>query len=449
MSFAKNRLEGVVNELRQHNSDLVTLTSQIQDLGAQRQTAKTTYLDSHKRITHFRTTRQALRKLHSLLARKWTCDEEVQHDANLSLLVLGAEGCQQLSSVVRFRLALTCQPRPTSQNSPVFLDIESSPVESQKPEIYDSKALVNVTATLQNIAYSPSQPFPEASRSINQDTADLSSSNNGAHPVHQSLSTFVDLSGLNTLCKYFHDQLQITSTRKPNMAFIEEATTFKHFVYLQPSSRARSPSKKTLKDVLQDMSAIRKRGALSAKLQLARLLSLGVLRFTSTPWLAETWSSNDIQFFELGENGEDVLSKTPCFTAPLYKQNPLGRNTSRELSLELFIPNTTLYSLGVVLLELGYDAPLQELQCEDDFREGEVKEYTRFRTAKRLGRNAPLELGSRYGQIIQRCLRCDFGVGDNLESVELQNAVVHFVVDELELCMKSQTEVDKILFPSD
>jgi hypothetical protein len=54
--------------------------------------------------------------------------------------------------VVRFHLVLTCHLQPISASSPVSLDIESVPLESQKPEMDDSKALVSVRAALQSIA---------------------------------------------------------------------------------------------------------------------------------------------------------------------------------------------------------------------------------------------------------------------------------------------------------
>jgi hypothetical protein len=358
------------------------------------------------------------------------------------------------------------------------LDIESVPVESQKPEIYDSKAMVSVRAALQSIVAGESaarSPPPGHSNSpgdfrikatLSESSSTQNSSENshataqalipfprrssGTDEIPQTLSPFVNLSGLNRLCKYFHEQLRDSLEPEAHMVFLEEATNFKHFVYLKPSSHALSPRKTSLKDVLQGMSTARRRGSLCTKLQLARLLSLGILRFTSTPWLEETWSSSDIQFFELGENSGDILRKTPCFTTPLCQQKILGLNTApKQNSPEVFIPNTTLFSLGVVLLELGYDAPLHALQCEEDLREGKVTEYTKFLTAQRLGRKASQELGMRYGKIIQRCLRCDFGFGEDLESVELQKAVVSLVVDELELCLKAQAEVDAILFPVD
>jgi hypothetical protein len=186
---------------------------------------------------------------------------------------------------------------------------------------------------------------------------------------------------------------------------------------------------------------------MSTKFQLASLLSLGILRCTSTPWLGEGWSSSGIQFLCLGEEPGDILRRMPSIITPLCRQRVLETNTKpRKHSPEIFIPNTTLYNLGIVLLELCYDAPLHVLQCEEDLRDGEATEYTKFLTAQRLARNASGKMGLRYEQIVQRCLRCDFGAGRSLDSVELQSAVVQLVVHELELCLKAQRDADAILF---
>jgi hypothetical protein len=101
----------------------------------------------------------------------------------------------------------------------------------------------------------------------------------------------------------------------------------------------------------------------------------------------------------------------------------------------------------VILLELGYNAPLQYLRQEEDIQEEVGSLYTDFFTARRLGLSAVRELDVTYGRLVKKCLDCDFGVGDDLESVELQNAIVVGIVNELDRCIGVDNRVNNLLGP--
>ncbi|KAF2686941.1 hypothetical protein K458DRAFT_297848, partial [Lentithecium fluviatile CBS 122367] len=51
-------------------------------------------------------------------------------------------------------------------------------------------------------------------------------------------------------------------------------------------------------------------------------------------------------------------------------------------------------------------------------------------------------LGRNYQLIVQRCLRCDFGAGSELEDVVLQQAVWSKVIFPLEALIKSTSQED-------
>jgi hypothetical protein len=79
---------------------------------------------------------------------------------------------------------------------------------------------------------------------------------------------------------------------------------------------------------------------------------LSVLRSQATPWLPESWSSGDIYFY-----GDHSLS-SPCLKTQL-SNGPPNPGTHPAFTASDIAANSTLFSPGVVLLELGYDAPLQ------------------------------------------------------------------------------------------
>jgi hypothetical protein len=197
-----------------------------------------------------------------------------------------------------------------------------------------------------------------------------------------------------------------------------------------------------LHSILTERADSRRREAWDAKFKLAQLLTLAVLRFRSTPWLENNLRSSDIHFLETKAKGvnQPLPSHAPCLQARLAKRR---NNAQKALSLS---QNETMFNLGVILLELGYDAPLQYLRQEEDIQGG-ASSYTDFFTAKRLGLSAVRELDSTYGKLVKKCLDCDFGVGDDLDSVELQNAIVLGVVNELDRCIGVDSRVNSMLGP--
>jgi len=87
------------------------------------------------------------------------------------------------------------------------------------------------------------------------------------------------------------------------------------------------------------------------------------------------------------------------------------------------INNSTLFHLGVALLEIGHWKPFSTL-CEDYDRDN-------IETARRLG-FGNTSLGTCYDEIIRKCLQCNFGYGTDLGRIELQRAIYSDVVCPLE-----------------
>lgn len=179
---------------------------------------------------------------------------------------------------------------------------------------------------------------------------------------------------------------------------------------------------------------------------------MGVLRFQSTPWFQETLNGGDVYFLlnsttSQTENLRYVLEK-PFIRTQLTHETGNHRllETSRSRQLS---SNELLYKLEVILLELGYDAPLHYLRNSDDIKDGDGDTDTSWLTdcftARKLGKSALRNLDARYGKLVKKCLDCDFGVGDDLKSAELQLAVVRDVVHELDKCIKLDGHINSIL----
>lgn len=97
---------------------------------------------------------------------------------------------------------------------------------------------------------------------------------------------------------------------------------------------------------------------------------------------------------------------------------------------ESFVPNMTLFRLGIILLELAYQKPLHLMQEASDLRPNEYD--TAFATARRLRWRVSEKMGPSFADIVGKCIQCDFGHGQDLKSKLLQECYYENVVQGLE-----------------
>ena len=254
------------------------------------------------------------------------------------------------------------------------------------------------------------------------------------------------------LCSFFHSLREHLSTnmseKYSKMSNSCECAVYGFFALPRSLGETRS-----LKQLLRGNAERKWRETWVDKFDLARSLTLGFLRFQSTPWLKPNISTSDFHLFEPKCKDDDVEGRRFDLDGP-YVRVQLSSEVNKRLQLPKnynvtshLAENESLFNLGVILLELGYDAPLQSLQRPNDIDEScaNIPGYTDFLTALRLAKSAPRELYAHYGRIVKKCLGCEFGAGHDLSSEELQCAVVTDVVDELDRCMKSEKAINSLL----
>lgn len=192
---------------------------------------------------------------------------------------------------------------------------------------------------------------------------------------------------------------------------------------------------------------------MSDQFRLARRLVLGVLQYHSTQWLPEKWSSDDLALFWDAEDVSDDELRTLHLakdahhvSAPQWAfrdarlsmegieqrsiPSTITATTTSEDAAALYgISNMTLYSLGVVLLEIGYWTPLDAADV------GAVRKLVDRHRAR-----FPLSL--RYRELVRKCLSCDFGFGNDLGERMLQRAVFSNVVSELDDLIELTSKLD-------
>ncbi|KAH9203750.1 hypothetical protein DL95DRAFT_451881 [Leptodontidium sp. 2 PMI_412] len=502
ITFAKTRLNDIINELRSYNDDLRNLSCQVSKVNSRRLTKQSFRMSV---ISEFKTTQAASRKLHNLLHTRWTCQNNVRHAASLSLDAKVMT--ESKFPGIGFSLSLACVSQSSAPvGDAIWLNVESiaktedrssSPSQHTKPTPEYWQPLASLSEALSEIGVVSSEHVlrsrgginaesrvaiqstgsgPAPSSIVSRDSIlptgtgisgrsgsiTITEPANGAEtislplrsmPVAPSPDTTVSNAALapqiEKLCPYFRSQAE-HSMAPSTMFVIDEGTSSFEFSV----SRCKCPEgfvneTKSLRQILQDNANENRREAWQSKYQLARLLTLGVLRFQSTPWLRSGLSSGDIQFLKSEPHGGQQTQSIqfPYVQINISNDNHNQQNTDENRSHNILARNEFLFNLGVVLLELGYDAPLHSLQRPEDIKDGHgpTSTYTDFFTARRLSCAAARELDARYGRLAKKCLDCDFGVGDNLQTVELQDAIVTGILEELDLCIELDAQINSLL----
>ena len=104
------------------------------------------------------------------------------------------------------------------------------------------------------------------------------------------------------------------------------------------------------------------------------------------------------------------------------------------------IRNQTLFTLGILLIELWYGKPIEELQQPCDLNCQGTPGVT-WCTAERLIENEiEFEAEKGYSDAVRRCVRCDFDRSDmSLDKETFQRAVYEGVVKLLEQTLQQFT----------
>ncbi|KAK4629179.1 hypothetical protein CLAFUW4_08529 [Fulvia fulva] len=123
-------------------------------------------------------------------------------------------------------------------------------------------------------------------------------------------------------------------------------------------------------------------------------------------WLPEHWSKDKIVLFKRA-NGS--VAGHPFITAELTKaQGQVLQNAVPSRSHSL-IRNQEVFCFGLVLIEIALGKSFEELRAP-----GTPKDpLCDLSEAARLEEEVYLTAGLRYGDVVRRCIRCDFGERDN------------------------------------
>jgi hypothetical protein len=183
------------------------------------------------------------------------------------------------------------------------------------------------------------------------------------------------------------------------------------------------------------------------RLAIAVVLANSLLQLHTGPWLPETWGKRDIHFFQ-GSDGTIHL-KHPFLLRHFRSTSGATRSEPDLSKLHFGLPpsragNPSLFSLGVIVLELWFNQTLESQPFRNDFLgpEGRENEFTDFNTAQKWQEMTMEEAGPDLYNPTRRCIYCAFGAASqNLEDDELKKAVYAEVVEPLERLLGRFEEV--------
>jgi hypothetical protein len=195
----------------------------------------------------------------------------------------------------------------------------------------------------------------------------------------------------------------------------------------------------SLKDVLARNVNIKRRLTQQDKLKVAVDLASSVLQLYKTPWMDERWGKEDVFFIHRPGASPASIYEHPFVCRKFTTTQPATTQTSTPGACRV-IRNQTLFTLGILLIELWYGKSIDELQIPRD-RDCVGTPGVEWCTADRLiEEEIEFEAGKRYSDAVRRCIRCDFDRKDmSLDNESFQHAVYDGVVALLEKTLQHFT----------
>ena len=432
-SFSKDRHEKNLASLEKLNLDFRTLSAQAHQMS--KIDSQVVQLKSQKQIWNsagYSNKRAAAEALYRALEK--ACTKHTEHMAHLCL-----DGNLTTTNQVRFRLSFTHLTLSScySSDRPTWFLVESIIAEKRHdPVNRPPNVMEDLASTLKRQRTPPMetpQRKPRNAVRFRSPSPPVSSCQTISSPLRPDPL-------LPQLCqrRNFCDQMRTCLQQSANasatcLGILDRSETWEQRVY--PTTNGLTPQKSTsLAHIISSFKHSASNVALNKyqRLCIGRLLATAVLQYYATPWLTESWQSEDILFF--GLEAANPISSTspvsPCLNVRV--KAPGNRVTQSSTNPHSLIRNQLLFRLGVVLLELAYKAPLPTLQQPCDLEVGKAAQYSEFFTARRLGELVSAKMGRPYGKIVRQCLECDFGQGHHdLSDVQLQGAVYNDIVCEL------------------
>ena len=483
-SVSQSRIEDSIRQLRDLNHDFAALSDQTSKLLATK-VPHSTLPNSSQAIKQCQRIKQA--STHLFEGLRVACSLHKEHQAHLQVEEPLCDKSGQLleHSEVHFCLGISRKADdPTKHGTPMWLAVmstfENVPKQDQNPrerrEAIDT--LSRLGTSLKRVPSScgssknqkrikrenaaafkiPPLTSPSCCTKESCPSSSISSTNSNAGDVETrvtepsaAIRPGPNFCNAQNLCKHIlHLNQGASNTSNTYIGHLAKSSLI-HDLFLENQGKYadKSCSIQSLQDWVRSISERDRtdRVPVLECLRLARNLALLVLQFHTTPLLKDSWDGKDIEFFGFGSSESRIDGDGEMLPRPFLKfevsqtciPNVAASESSHLFERALPIRNKYLFRLGVIFMELAYQAPFSSLgsrfKCGDQTESEKADQYSR--TVGSI-------LGPRYAKIVRKCIGCDFGQDVDLSSPELEVAVHRHVImelDELVLGFEKKMEI--------
>ncbi|KAH8895988.1 hypothetical protein GQ53DRAFT_854322 [Thozetella sp. PMI_491] len=442
LCWNKREVQTSLKELREFTSDFRELTARI--VSELRDTQRPTPLSISQgmrrdagqlsALEKYHQVRSASSRLFDTFVQRWSCARHHGHGASISL-VNDSPKAASLGDSINFDVAIDCEvTQALPREASIWLEVQSAETSCPPPppQTGETQSDGSWRDMMENIT-KESQPLSNQQQSI-------PASDSAIPTATVSTGSLVDLNIVDDFCEHF--RLVQPAHSYTCVGYIKDLGI--HRFYLPPQERRPAGQKRSLTELITWISEDEFSRTLPRTVvtHLAGDLATAVLQYHSTPWLPETWKSNDVHFFgikELSDTAQCITSMTPFFRVefpirdkgsgqPATVHQDTGVASGRSMdaasppSVRTVTRNALLFGLGIVLLELGYSQPWSQLR-ERPFSTLPPQRRNDYHIAEQLAQSPLLRsrMGPRFAKIVRQCLGCDFGLGENdLANEQLQ-----------------------------
>ena len=327
----------------------------------------------------------------------------------------------------------------------VWLHIRSVPPTSTKGGPQQHKRVKNSTAMSSTTARNGS-PTTHNSDQVGESSPATSqnSSTTTPRPISQELALGPkrNLDGLPSVCCHL---CAVNFSRLLNgfkccrgyigtaRGYLSTAAGYEHVIFDHSGPKSASDQislslatdSHSVTDYLSHMTVVQ-------QLKTAYEVTMGLLKYSYTPWLQEEWSLSDVSYLgssSFNHNTLHVNKQLPKKKSHGLLTTEATTTSTQELQMLLGVRNAQLASLGHALLELAHRKPLKNLRQPGDPHNAVA--------ARRLVNGVDTIFGVRYRRIVRKCLEADFVVNcTDLSDGRLRTAVYNNVALELDSLAK-------------
>lgn len=203
------------------------------------------------------------------------------------------------------------------------------------------------------------------------------------------------------LCPIIKSSTQVLREGRRRVGSISDKSGHNYDLFSRPEA-ALAKSSITLSEVYSRQSVLSNRN----RVQLALVLAWGVLQISSTSWLKGKWTKDNI-FLVMDAPNKPLLPYLSHRFESARRDSLLSSTLSPTTVDQVgeWVSNTSLFALGVFLLEMCFNSPIEALAtAKEKDKNGDVSDYTPILTAKRLSKLAQDEMGICYAQAVNACL---------------------------------------------